>query len=308
MTLKSVIGNLRDMYRYFDPESILHVDQLMNERRTNPVTPDGNLREQSFQTADGQIYFLQGKNNVPTLAITRGSFNPLFQDSKIDEYCKEMAGVVAKSRDSRYYPTPDETLRALHAEDTVVVDLTKLRLQGNNAEFIYLAIDTSKYHTLNSEEQKLAQRVYGQDDNFTQTMTMLADAGIRETQVYVLNPYDVGLLHNYRNNFSAGWASVLRNFKDYSIFTPMTYYCDHASYSSYYLEFPMHSRGVRRGTVAQSFQSDGYAIIEPESPVPTAPAEIKVPDMEEILALSRKYFPPHNLLAFEKDLRERYKP
>ena len=228
MTIESVIGTLTEVYKLLRPESILHADELMKERRTNI-----ELRNQSFYTADGEVYSLQGEDRTPTLAITRGSSNPLFQDSKIDNYCPQLFN------NRNYRPTPDETLRALQAEDTVLVDLTTLRLQKYDEEFSYLAINTEKYKTLNSEEQKLAQRVYGKDDDFAQTIQMLAGAGIRETKVYVLNP---DYVRKHIKEGSLGRASWLNGFYGSSIF-----YADDRSVVNHY-----HARGVRRENVACS--------------------------------------------------------
>ena len=202
--IETVIGRLAEVYKLLKPESILHVDELMKERRTNR-----NLRNQWFYTADGIVYSLQGEKRTPTLAITRGSSNPLFQDSTFDEYCRQLL------ENKNYRPTSEETSRALQAEDTVVIDLTALRLQGNDVEWRYLTIDTKKYKKLKSEEQKLAQRVYGKGKDFGLTMKMLADTGIKETHVYVLSPDYVRI---HAQTSLLGRASWLFNFRDDSGF------------------------------------------------------------------------------------------
>ena len=203
MTIETVTGTLAKTYSLLRPESILHVDELVKERRTNE-----ELRGQWFYTPDGGIYFMDGK--TPTLAITRGRSNPLFQDSTIDEYCRQLL------KNKNYRPTPEETQRALQAPDTVLVDFTILRLQKYTEEFSSLVVNTQEYNTLNSEEQKLAERVYGKDDDFAQTMTMLAKADIRKTLVQVLNP-DYVRAHAQENPF--GRASWLSSFSNGSIFS-----------------------------------------------------------------------------------------
>ena len=233
-TIKSVIGPLAETYRLLRPESILHADELMKERRTSK-----RLREWMY-TADGGVYSLQGKNRTPTLAITRGSSNPLFQDSTIDNYCQQLR------ENKNYRPTPKETSRALQAEDTVVIDLTTLRLQKSNEEFSYLAVNTQEYNTLNSEEQKLAQRFYGKDDHFAQTMKMLAKADIRETSVQVLNP-DYVRRHAQKN--ALGRASLLLDF-DYRFGFKAGAYA--------IVDNPFGIRGVRRKGVRLSNSSGCY--------------------------------------------------
>ena len=203
MTLETVTGTLAEAYQLLRPKSILHVDQLMKERQTNK-----ELRDQWFYTADGEVYSLQGKKKTPTLAITRGSSNPLFQDSKIERYCQQLLDHHS------YRPTPDETQRALQAQDTVVIDLTKLRLQRLDKEWFYLTINT-RYSKLNSEEKKLAERVCGKGQDFGLTMKMLAKASITETRVHVLNP-DYVCRHAQKS--SLGRASWLYSFNNCSYF------------------------------------------------------------------------------------------
>ena len=198
MNIETVEGTLAETYRLLRPESILHADELMKERRTNEA-----LRNQLVYTADGIVYSLQGKKKTPTLAMTRARFNPLFQDSAIDKYCQQLR------ENQNYRPTPDETSRALQAEDTVVIDLTALRLQGSEVEWRYFTVDTQDYKQLNNEEQKLVQRVYGKDDDFAQIMTMLADVGIRKTRVWVLNP---DYLRTHAQESALGRASLLSHF------------------------------------------------------------------------------------------------
>ena len=197
-TIESVVGTLAQTYKLLRPETILHVDQLTTERQTNP-----KLRSQWFYTADGEIYSLQGKKKTPTLAITRGSRNPLFQDSTIDVYCEQLR------RDENYRPSDKETQRALKAKDSVLIDLTQLKLSENEEEWSYLAIDTRQWKRLSPEEKKLAQRVYGPQPEFAANMKMLADAEIAETRIFVLNPEYV---RKHAQQSSLGRASWLNGF------------------------------------------------------------------------------------------------
>ena len=207
MTLETVTGTLAEAYKLLQPGSILHADELMKERRLHPITLDGDLRHQCFYTADGLLYFMDGQ--APKLAITRGSSNPLFQDSTIDEYCRQLL------QNNNYRPTPKETSRALRAENTVVIDLTKLRLEEFDEECSYLTIDTRKYKKLKPEEQKLAERVYGKGQDFGLTMEMLAKADIRETEVCVLNS---DYVRTHAQESALGRASWMHDFNLYSRF------------------------------------------------------------------------------------------
>ena len=280
MTLETVTGTLAEAYKLLCPESILHADELMKKRRLHPITSDGDLRHQRFYTADGEIYFLQGQNRTPTLAITRGSSNPLFKDSTIDAYCQQL------TKNHNYHPTIIDIGRALSASDTVVVDLTKLKLQKLDEEFSYLAIDTQKYKKLNSEEQKLAMRVYGKGKDFGLTMEMLAKVGIRETEVHVLNP---DYVRTHATKISLGRASWLDYFSDISQFLaviPDVY--DHLA-----------MRGVRREDVARSAGARKRK---------DALQSVRFPKMEEVLDVARPYIAQQLHSKFKRKLAERYKP
>ena len=177
MLLKIVTGKLREVYKKIVPGTMLHVDQLMNERRTNK-----ELCSQSFYTADGVIYFLNGARKVPVLVMTREVHNPLL---------KKNNGDFAQFAVKENYPVLQSDFeQALIVPDTVLITLPNLRLRKNKTEWCYLAIGTTsaEYTRLNSEERKLAERVYGQGKDFTQNMKMFKDSKISETRIYVLNP------------------------------------------------------------------------------------------------------------------------
>ncbi len=129
MTLENFFGNLKDAYKQLQPGTMLHVDQLINERRTNE-----ELRNQWFYTADGEIYFLDGVSKTPTLAITREAQNPVLQH--IDDAFDQLLN------NHNYRVLQADFAKALTAPDTVLVALPNLRLQGNDAEWRYLKIRT----------------------------------------------------------------------------------------------------------------------------------------------------------------------
>ena len=183
MLLETITGNLRDAYQQLQPGTMLHVDQLMNERRTHA---DGQVRQelcnQWFYTADGEVYFLDGAGKTPTLAITREAHNPVLQH--IDDAFEQL------TQNHNYRLSQTDAGKAVSALDTVLIALPKLRLYKHDSEFSYLVIGTTprKYGKLNEEERKFAERVYGQEDDFVQNMKMLDKAKIDETRIFVLNP------------------------------------------------------------------------------------------------------------------------
>ena len=180
---------------------MLHVDQLMKERRRNP-----QLRAQSFYTADGELYFLHGQ--TPTLAITGEKDNLVLRH--LDDAFTQLTTV------ENYRPDIHEAQQSIDAPETVLIDLTKLRLQGDDAAWRYLRISTTQYDKLQPEERKLAERVYGQGDEFGLSMAQLKKAGISETRIDVLNP---AYVQKEAEQGPLGRASWLDGFAGNSVFS-----------------------------------------------------------------------------------------
>ncbi|MEK6809820.1 MAG: hypothetical protein AABY40_04040 [Nanoarchaeota archaeon] len=205
MSLEIITGSLKGAYQQLQPGTMLHVDQLMNERREN-----NELRGRGFYTADGEVYFLDGATSkIPTLAITREAHNPVLQN--IDDAVEQL------TQKNNYSVLAQDAEQALAAPETVLIALPSLRLSGDNAEWRYLAIGTtpSKYGKLNEEERKLAERVYGQGADFVKNMEMLDRAKIAETRIYVLNP---GYVREHAVEGAVGRASWLGEFDSVSSF------------------------------------------------------------------------------------------
>ncbi len=224
MTLETITRNLCDAYQQLQPGTMLHVDELMKERRGNAV-----LRNNCFYTADGEIYLLDGVCKTPVLAMTREAHNPILKN--IDDAFTQLT-----TKDN-YHPSRADVRQALAAPDTVLIALPNLRLSGNEAEWRYLKIGTvpSEYGQLNGEERKLAERVYGQGNDFVQNMEMLKKAKIHETKIFVLNPDYVRKLVGESAVARASWLS---NFNFNSLFNAS----DRHVYNSGRV------RGVRRGS------------------------------------------------------------
>ena len=240
MVLETIVGDIR-VYAQLQPSTMLHVDELMKERRTNR-----ELRDQTFYTADGELYFLQGR--TPTLAITREKDNLLLRH--LDDAFTQLK--IAKN----YRHDVQEAQQSIGAPETVLIDLTKLRLQGDDAEWRYLGILTTQYDKLQPEEQKLAERVYGQGDEFGLSMAMLKEAGISETKIYVLDP---AYVREEAAQGPLGRASWLSNFtvdSDFNASVRFVYY-------SYRL------RGVRLGVPEGDAPENGVV-----PPAPSVPSDI----------------------------------
>ena len=248
-TIVNIPGDLRTAYTQAVPGTLRHVDELMNERRTKPTTLQGdNLRNQSFYTADGELYFVDGE--TPKLAMTREAENLVLRH--IDD------AVAQLTAGGNYRPDPAEAATVIKAKDTEIFDLTKLSFKKHDAEFSYLEVSTTRYDKLNPEQRRLAQRVYGKGEDFVANMAMLRDAGIGTTNVHVLTPEYV---KEHANRSPIGRASWLSSFSSSSGFLAN----DRSIYNGGCL------RGVRREVVVVPQIPAGNA---PENAVPSAPSEI----------------------------------
>ena len=160
--LETIPGNLRDGYKQLQPGSMQHVDQLTTERRTNI-----ELRNQSFYTADGQLYTTQKRKSL--WAITRLPQNLVLQH--IDDAYESLR------TDGNYFPPADEAKASFQHKDTVVIDMNGLKLQKDNDEYGHFVLDPKKVKKLNSEQKKAAVRLFGPDEeSFGLNMEMLAGA------------------------------------------------------------------------------------------------------------------------------------
>ncbi len=276
--LITVGGNLREGYMQLQPNTMLHVDELTNERRTNPIDVDGtDLRTVSFYTPDGQLYSV--RQGTPMLSMTRGDVNPVL--TRVDDAFTELT-----TTNGNFQLTPEEAERALKSYSTIHVVLEQLRLKGDNAEWQYLVVPTKKEPGLRYEEEKLARRVFG-DDTFDLNMEMFREARINESRIYVLNR---NYVRQHAGERSLGRASWLSSFSGDSSF----YAYDRNIYSS------SRVRGVRRELIREA-----DAI---ENVVPSAPEEIKTPTEEDIFEASRSYVSEYCQSSWAADLKKLFTP
>lgn len=211
MALETIAGELR-AYRRLQKGTFQHVDQLQAERQIK-----SGLRDLWFYTADGNGYFVEGKNVA--WAITREADNLVLRhlEDSVDSSYNQL------DQNGNYRPDNAEAAAARAAKDTVVIDMGKLRLSGDEKVSRYLQIRTedgfvhteSGYKAPNEEEQKAMTRL-----GFTpETLKMLRDSDqkIGETHAYVLNPDYVR--KNVDNEHNSLWrASYLNDFDGNSKF------------------------------------------------------------------------------------------
>ena len=106
--------------------------------------------------------------------------------------------------ENQNYKPSEEGIKAVVASvqsgATLKVKLSDLELKGDNEEWRYFEINTADYDSLNKSQRALAERVYGQGNDFVENMKMLNEEDISTAKIYVLNPEYV------KKNIEAGKA------------------------------------------------------------------------------------------------------
>ena len=179
MTLDNLVniqGRLAETYSQLDPNTIQHSAQIMNDRRT-----DKDLRNKWFWTADFSMYKVEDDEAVIYIA---GRENNLIFNN-IDEATNQLR------RNDNYVLEPGEiatVVASVESGETLRVKHSDLNLEKYDHEFSYFEIDTDNFDkTLNQEQRAVAERFYGQGNDFEKNMEMLNESGISKTKVYVLN-------------------------------------------------------------------------------------------------------------------------
>ena len=137
---------------------------------------------------DGEAIWYLGRNET----------NPIFNN--VNEESFGQLGRISIDTDFIAYILTSEKREEIDAvimaEDTLKVKLSDLDLQqrplinslDSNDGRGYFDIDTVNYDHLNSEQRRVAERIYGQGEDFKENMKMLNENGVRKTRVSVLTP------------------------------------------------------------------------------------------------------------------------
>jgi hypothetical protein len=280
MKLENISGNLL-AYKELESGTFQHSDRLTTERRTNPITEDGqDLRNQWFYTADGELYTVQKGKSL--WAITREPQNLVLQN--IDEAYRQL------TQNGNYFPGAEAGQSALEHDDTVVVDIAGLKLEKDNSVYGHFVINPKKTNKLNSQRKLVAQRIFGSDEeNFGLNMEMFAEAGLTPF-VYVLTPNYVQKTLKENDKEFVGRASWLGSFDYNSGF----------SAGGRGVDLRDALRGVREVAVGSAEKN-----VVPS--VPQEEKEIVAPTMEEILAVSERHVPEFGWEQFQAEIGKLYR-
>lgn len=220
MKLDNVEGTLQDAYKQIVAGTMQPSAKIQAERVT-----DENLRHRCFYVPEGTLYYRgEGREIKPDgnvmLAITREKDNLVLRH--LEDAVEADNSFVQLRRSNDYLPRIEEAVASINASETVIVDLSKVRLQGNHSMLRYLEIGTSPedYVKLNDEERKLAAMYHGSmapkadkmlKSDFDLSMATLHKFNIGSTRIYVVAP-DYVVKHVSKQKPVIARASVLVNF------------------------------------------------------------------------------------------------
>ena len=180
-TLDEVVdkmGPLIEIVPKFEPGTLWTAQQHMNARRTEPDQEKRkDLKNRWYWTYDSALYSVEKDKG----AFYLGRGNLIFDN---------LAEAVQQLQLNQNYRPGEEAANAFkRAPDTVRAALDDLKLRKLYDELSYFVINTSKGREgLNPAQVIVAERPYGQAEDFENNMKMLLDSGIQETRVWILNP------------------------------------------------------------------------------------------------------------------------
>ncbi len=176
-SLETLVDPLAKTSQQFERDTIQHSDQLTTERRINL-----ELRDIILYTADYGAYTVE--DNEVILYLGRIETNPIFNN--IEEAIHELMSTGNYILDKDKNKDDIEAIK--NAESTLRVKLSDLELRRSNSGWYYFEIDTANYDSLNKAQREVAERIYGQGDDFIKNMKIFNKAGIGKTRFYVLDP------------------------------------------------------------------------------------------------------------------------
>ncbi len=153
--LKRKHGPFVEIFPLFDLSTIQHAHELMAARKT-----DISLLYYEFWTADFPMYRLEGERAV--LYFAPREYNLIFRDVQ--------NAISQLRREENYFPKKEWVDEVTDASKTGVVlrtELSNLRLKRSQwEELSYFEIDRTNTNFLNPAERSLAERIFGQGDQF----------------------------------------------------------------------------------------------------------------------------------------------
>jgi hypothetical protein len=172
-----------------DEHQMLHAYEIMNKRRY-----EEELRKQSFRTADFPMYTLEKKKAV--LYLAKKENNPILKNT--EEAINELKEL------GLYMPTKKDIEEVIESAGTLRIVLSDLIDFENCLSFeetdcggVCLKIDPKDHGCLNQVQRPLAERVYGQGNDFVENMKMLRECNVHRAEIDIVDLSEINNLIKY---------------------------------------------------------------------------------------------------------------
>ncbi len=187
MTIETIIGDLRAVAQLED-STFQHWDELSRDQ-----VADASLRNRRFYVADFPLY--TARKRKPVVALARHTKEHPHNLVLVHLFDGQNSSYDQLIQTGNFRPNPDEAQAVLDAADTLKMEMSGLRLSGDDNVYRFLRVRTQdgfvgigedRYQRPNEVEQALIQRV-GYTREFLDVLRS-EPHNIGETRVYLLNP------------------------------------------------------------------------------------------------------------------------
>ncbi len=257
MTIETITGDLRAVAQ-LEAGTLQHWDELSRDQ-----VADESLRNRGFYVADFPLY--TARKGKPVLALARHTKEHPHNLVLVHLFDEQNSSYDQLIRTGNFRPNQDEAQAVLGAADTLKMEMSGLRLSGDNPVYRFLRVRTmdgfvgigeDRYQRPNEVEQALIQRV-GYTREFLDVLRSKPHK-VSETRVYLLNPDYVAAEAGEQFVGRAAWRY---NFSD----------CANSDANDHYVYDHNALRGVRRVVVPAGDAPENKE-------VPSAPQEIPLAD------------------------------
>ena len=191
----NVAGALPDALLQLDPSTIWTIRQLMNSRDDRLM--HGNFwvnNSALFDVEGGEAVLYFGRGNLTFDHILKGILKEM---QEMEAVAKTVAKIALYSYGGSCKPNSDQVREFKEAETSSRFKISDLELElprlpeADEGLVGQFDINTNTYESLNHEQRRFAETIYGLGPAFTEKMRILRERGIEAMGVSTLSPKHV---------------------------------------------------------------------------------------------------------------------
>jgi hypothetical protein len=232
--LEYVVGNMLVCYDQLVPETIQTSAEITTERRLNPLLEDRDLLTSNFTIFGRQVLYFGGREANPILNDVRNAAYSFFLE----------VNNKFTPPDTRFADIILSTIR----KNTIMLNYSDLSLSEREEGNSRLFINTSNPPSLGSADRVLAEKVFGEGDDFMPNMNMLAARSIYSTQILLPEKKKIEKMLEFRDRVVG--AVYISNLRDKSI-------VDLSRTNMFKTEYTMRGR-PRQAFVGEAYEGSDY--------------------------------------------------